>query len=326
MNILIFNNAILPVTKYGGIERIVWWLGKELSRQGHNVTFLAKEGTKSDFAKVLIYNPNISINQQIPDYIDVVHLDDKPTEPISKPYIIMISGNINDFEELDINAVFVSKNHANRYQSEAFAYNGLDLADYEIPTFTQKRTHLHFLAKAAWRVKNVKGAIDIARKSNNKLAVLGGTRLNIKMGFRFTPYPSIRFYGMIGGEEKNQLLNTSKGLLFPVLWHEPFGLAIIESLYMGSPIFGTPYGSLPELVIPEVGFLSNKKSELVNQISNIDIYDNKKCHEYVADNFTIKQTANSYLKYYEMVLNKQNINQTPPKLIEQTSKFLPFYE
>jgi hypothetical protein len=326
MNILIFNDAVLPVTKYGGTERVIWWLGKELNRMGHKVTFLTAEGTKSDFAKVLIYNPEISINQQIPDYIDVVHIDHKPSEPISKPYIVMIQGNVNDFDELDSNTVFVSKNHASRYNSGAFVYNGLDLADYGKPTFTQKRTHLHFLAKAAWRVKNVKGAIEIARRSDNKLAVLGGTRLNIKMGFRFTPYPSISFHGMIGGEEKNQLLNTSKGLLFPVLWHEPFGIAIIESLYMGCPVFGTPYGSLPELVNNDVGFLSNKKSELVAQLSDIGRFDNKKCYEYIADNFTIQHCAKGYLKYYEMVLNNQNINLSPPKMIEKAPKFLPFYE
>jgi glycosyltransferase involved in cell wall biosynthesis len=326
MNILIFNHAILPVSKYGGTERIVWWLGKELSRQGHGVTFLAKAGTKSDFAKVLIYNPAVSINQQIPDYIDVVHLDHQPSEPISKPYITMISGNINDFQELDRNTVFVSKNHANRFQSEAFVYNGLDLSDYDKPTFSQKRGHLHFLAKAAWRVKNIKGAIAIARKGKQKLVVLGGTRLNIKMGFRFTPYPNIQFYGMLGGEKKNQLLNASKALLFPVLWHEPFGIALIESLYMGAAVLGTPYGSLPELIIPEVGFLSNKQSELVNQISHIADYDNRKCHEYVADSFTIRQTAEGYLRYYEVVLNKQNINKTSPKLIEQVPKFLTFYD
>ena len=326
MNILIFNNGVLPVTKYGGSERIVWWLGKELSRKGHKITFLTREGTKSDFAKVLVYNPAIAINKQIPDYIDVVHLDHKPSEPISKPYIVMIQGNINGFDDLDINTVFVSRNHANRYQSEAFVYNGLDFADYGKPSFTQNRTHLHFLAKAAWRIKNVKGAINIARASNNKLAVLGGTRLNIKMGFRFTPYPSIKFYGMIGGEEKNQILNSSQGLLFPVLWHEPFGIAIIESLYMGCPVFGTPYGSLPELIIPEVGFLSNKKSELVSRLSAVGEYDNKVCHEYITDNFTIEQTAKNYLKCYEMALNKENINKIPPKLKEEAPKFLPFYE
>jgi hypothetical protein len=326
MNILISSNSVLPVTKYGGIERIIWWLGEELTKMGHKITFLTPEGTKSDFARVIIYNPAIPLEKQIPDDIDILHLNEKPTEPLSKPYIVMIQGNRNDFEEFDLNTVFVSKDHATRYQSVAYVYNGLKLADYGKPSFTQKRTHLHFLAKAAWRVKNAKGAIDIARKSHNKLAVLGGTRLNIKMGFRFTPYPSISFYGMIGGEEKNQLLNSSKGLLFPVLWHEPFGIAIIESLYMGCPVFGTPYGSLPELITEEFGFLSDKKSEIIRQLAHIEQFSNRKCSEYIADNFTIQHTTKAYLNYYEMVLNNKNINPSPPKLKEMPPKFLPFYE
>ena len=39
-------------------------------------------------------------------------------------------------------------------------------------------------------------------------------------------------------------------------WHEPFGIALIEALYFGCPVFGTPYGSLPEIVEEGVqGFL-----------------------------------------------------------------------
>ena len=324
MNILIFHNSILPVSKYGGTERIVYWLGKQYALVGHKVTFLCQAGSTSEFARMIVYNPEISINEQIPEEIDIVHLDHKPVQPVTKPYIVMIQGNEDHDVDLDLNTIFVSKNHANRYKSEAYVHNGLDLSDYGKPTFTQKRTHLHFLAKASWRLKNVKGAIELSRKTNNKLAILGGTRLNIKMGFRFTPYPSIQFYGMVGGDEKNHLLNNSKGLLFPVLWHEPFGIALIESLYMGCPIFGTPYGSLPELITPEVGFLSNKKSELIAQLTDIERFDNKKCSEYVADNFTIRRTAEAYLKYYEVVLNGKTINQTPPKELEMQPKFLEF--
>lgn len=326
MNILIFHNSILPVSKYGGTERIVYWLGKQFVQMGHRVTFLAQEGSKSDFANIIVYNPELSIDSQVPDDIDLVHLDHKPHHPLRKPYIVMIQGNEDHGVNLDLNTIFVSQNHAKRYNSKAYVHNGLDLSDYGQPTFSQKRTHLHFLAKASWRIKNVKGAIDLARKTHNKLAVLGGTRLNIKMGFRFTPYPSIKFYGMVGGEEKNQLLNNSKGLLFPVLWHEPFGIALIESLYMGCPVFGTPYGSLPELITPEVGFLSNKKSELIVQINDIQQFSNKKCSEYVADNFTIRHTAEAYLKYYEIVLNGKTINETAPTAQEKPVKFLDWAE
>ena len=109
--------------------------------------------------------------------------------------------------------------------------------------------------------------------------------MNLKMGIRITLDPRIRFAGMVGGEQKNQLINGSLAPLFPVRWNESFGLAVVESLYFGCPVVGTPYGSLPELVTPEFGFLSNKKSELVEALSHVEEYDRKKCHEYICDNF-----------------------------------------
>ncbi len=78
---------------------------------------------------------------------------------------------------------------------------------------------------------------------------------------------------MLGGEKKNQAIQNSQAILFPGLWHEPLGLAILESLYFGCPVFGTTYGSLPELISAERGFLSNSKSELVNAIRNAGNYD-----------------------------------------------------
>ena len=72
------------------------------------------------------------------------------------------------------------------------------------------------------------------------------------MGLRFTLSQRIRFHGMVAGERKSALLRQSSGLIFPVVWHEPFGLAVVESLYMGAPVFATPYGALPEIVTPAI--------------------------------------------------------------------------
>lgn len=222
MNILIVNNTPIPATKYGGIERIVWWLGRELNRLGHKVTYLVGEGSTCPFAKVLIYDPTKEINQQVPDEIDMVHFFFQMNGFIKKPYIITLQTNPGE-SELDINTVFVSANHAKRYGSSIFVHNSVDIADYQTPQLDKKRIHTHFLAKAAWRVKNVKGAIDVATMSENKLIVLGGTRLNFKMGLRFTPNLNVRFKGMVGDEAKSVVMNSSKALLFPVLWHEPLG-------------------------------------------------------------------------------------------------------
>ena len=195
-----------------------------------------------------------------------------------------------------------------------------------VRSFVIERSYYHFLGNAAWRVKNVQGAIDIIHQTKKeKLKVLGGTRLNINMGFRFTPSPRIRFYGMVGGIKKFSLLDNSKGLIFPVKWHEPFGLAIIESLYFGCPVFGTPYGSLPEIVNSEVGFLSANSKELQHALENENHFSPKNCHEYAVENFNSKKMALQYLDKYEQVLNGKTLNTVNPSLIEiQTEKFLPF--
>ena len=138
------------------------------------------------------------------------------------------------------------------------------------------------------------------------------------------------------------MLNSSKGLLFPVLWHEPFGLGIIESMYFGCPVFGTPYGSLPELlgargggnyagsggqvdaVYSEFGYLSMKKSELVEALKEADGFDRARCQEYVVENFSAQRMTQNYLRLYEQVLSGKPLHKAAPQILELGSeKFLP---
>jgi glycosyltransferase involved in cell wall biosynthesis len=324
MNILIMNPGIIPAHKYGGTERVIWYLGKELAKLGHTITFLVSKGSYCNFATVQFFDSTKSLSEQIPHSIDIVHFNVQPAEPISKPYIVTIHGNVNDLRAFDANTVFVSKNHANRFGSDSFVYNGLDWNDYGKPNLLNKRRYFHFLGKAGWRVKNVKGAIDVIKSTQKeKLKVLGGYRLNFKMGFRLTLNPRITFSGMVGGDKKNKLLQESKGLLFPVRWHEPFGLALIESLYFGCPVLGTPYGSLPEIVHEEVGFLSNNGEELARETKNIERFSKQRCHDYVVDVFNSKKMAEAYVDKYWKVLNGETLNQALPKLLKvQAEKFL----
>ena len=324
MNILIEYNGVIPALKYGGTERAIWYLGKELTKMGHDITYLVNKGSSCDFAPILFYDKEKPLQEQVPPSTDIIHFLSKNAEPINKPYIVTIQGNVNDQREFDMNTVFVSKDHAARFGSTSFVYNGMDWDDYAKPDLNNKRNYFHFLGDAAWRLKNVKGAIDIINATKKeRLKVLGGHRLNFNMGFRFTISPRVKFYGMVGGEEKNRLLQGSKGLIFPVKWSEPFGIALTESLYFGCPVFGTPYGSLPEIINKEVGFLSNSKDRLAEEVQNVDRYSRVTCHEYARDLFNSKLMAEAYVKKYEMVLNGEQLNSVPPKLITiQTEKFL----
>jgi len=326
MRILIVNTGVIPVFAYGGTERVIWGLGKELVKRGHKVTYLVNKGSYCDFAEVIHIDDSRSIIEQVNGDYDVIHFNFRPNslESLKIPYIVTIHGNTNDEQPLDINTVFVSKNHAARYGSDSFVYNGLDWNEYKKPDFDAKRKYFHFLGNAAWRVKNVVGAIEVVKGTKSEyLKVMGGVRFNFKMGLRLTLSPRISFEGMVGGDGKYALINGSKGLIFPVRWHEPFGLAIIESLYFGCPVFGTPYGALPELVHSDVGFLSNKKKEISDAILSSDNYDPLTCHQYALDMFNSQKMAYEYLLKYEKVISGEFLNKFPPKLIQlQHDKFL----
>ena len=325
MRILIIYDGIIPVRLYGGTERVIWSLGKELTKMGHKVTFLVKEGSYCDFATVIPLDKKKPVVRQITKDYDIVHFHFRPEniESLRLPYIITKHDNTNNTDELDRNTVFISKNHAARHNSGSYVYNGLDWSEYVPPVWNVRRNYFHFLGNAAWRVKNVAGAIDVIKKTKTeKLKVLGGLRFNIKMGVRFTLSPKIDFLGMVG-EAKDALLNGSKGLVFPVRWHEPFGLAIIESLYYGCPVFGTPYGSLRELVMEDVGYLSNKINDLKEAVLNADKFSSKKCHEYANEEFNSRKMATAYLKKYDKAMASKPLNNDPPKLKEiQSRKFL----
>jgi len=326
LNILIVLPSVIPAPKYGGTERVVWYLGKELIKLGHTVTYLVNEGSFCDFANLIFLDRSKKISDQIPDDTDIVHFNYMEDDAIDKPSISTMHVNINDDRLLDSNTVFVSKNQAERFGATAFVHNGLDWSDYGKVDLSSRRIYFHFLGNAAWRVKNIKGAIEVIKMTKaEKLKVLGGTRLNFKMGFRLTLSPRIQFYGLVGGDEKNALLRYSKGLVFPVRWNEPFGLAITESLYFGCPVFGTPYGSLPELVHSDVGFLSNQATQLAEAIEDSEAFSKERCHAYALDEFNSKKMAEAYLRKYEQVLNGGKLNAAPPKLVtKQQEKFLPW--
>ncbi|MDD2386807.1 MAG: glycosyltransferase [Bacteroidales bacterium] len=312
MNITIVNQSKIPALLYGGTERVIWYLGKELTKLGHKVTYLVAANSYCDFAKVLEIDVNKSFNSQIPKNTDIVHFNFPVNEKIDKPYIITIHGNSSPEQEFDINSVFVSKNHAQRHNADSFVYNGLDWDDYGDPDFVKKQEYFHFLANAAWKVKNLNGAIKICNLADKELAVIGGSRLNFKMGFRLTTSRKTKFYGIIGGDEKNNIIKGSRGLIFPVLWDEPFGLAIIESMYFGCPVFGTPYGSLPELVKQDIGFLSTNSAKIAKAVINSNSFKRKLISEYAIDEFNSKKMTLGYLKKYEIVLSGNNLNANRP--------------
>ena len=94
----------------------------------------------------------------------------------------------------------------------------------------------------------------------------------------------------------------------------------------GCPIFGTTYGSLQELIIPEVGALSNSATELSRHLKEADGYNRKECYEYVCDNFLAKHMAENYVRLYEKVIRGESLNTNNPYSISFSDPLLPWGE
>lgn len=305
VKVILVHNAKFPVRTYGGTERVVWWLAKGLSELGIRVLLAGEAGSTCPFAEVITPDFRRSLEDQLPD-ADLCHYFVTPAVTPIRPYVVTIGGNGQLGEKFLLNTVFVSRDHALRHGSESFVYNGVD--PDECLFSDEKSEYLVFLAKASWRVKNVKGAIRIARKAGRSLRVLGGDRWLLKH------WGGIHWEGMVGGRPKAEILSRSAGLLFPVLWQEPFGLAVIESLISGTPVIGSSFGSLKELIAPHVGAICHTEQEFVDAVNNLGAFSPKQCREWALERFHFKATAENYVSVYEKILRGESLNQHPPQI------------
>jgi glycosyltransferase involved in cell wall biosynthesis len=312
--VLVDRGNPIPALNYGGTERVIWGLGFELSKLGHKVTFIVPKGSVCPFANVLEYFSDININALIPKDTDIVHLSFVPDCLVEYPHIITMHGNNIHTDKFDLNTVFISKDHAIRHHSDVFVYNGLLWNDYPKVNLSYKREYYHFLAKASWKIKNLAGAAKIAVKSNNRLSVMGGEKwkfYNIKRNPFYTLNPKVSYFGQVDNEKKIKIMEKSKGLIFPVLWDEPFGLAIIESLYAGCPVFGTKRGSLPELINEDIGFVSDNENELIDALREKK-FSPQICHEHAIKYFSSEVMTKKYLVLYDKILHGETLNKTMP--------------
>jgi len=58
----------------------------------------------------------------------------------------------------------------------------------------------------------------------------------------------VQFMGELSGKDRLTFLQNAFVLLFPIRWHEPFGLVMPEAMACGTPVIATSIGSTPEIV------------------------------------------------------------------------------
>ena len=58
----------------------------------------------------------------------------------------------------------------------------------------------------------------------------------------------VEFLGYKDKEDLNNLIRNARAVIFPSVWEEVFGYAILESLALGKPVIASRVGAIPELI------------------------------------------------------------------------------
>ena len=318
MKLLIFHPVKLPVLQYGGTERVVMWLAKTLSRFGHQVSVFAAPGSAMPDGIECLTDSTI-LMKRAKDF-DVIHgfsrISPELEAEAKGKILVTVQGNGQIGETFHRNTVFVSRNHADRHGAQAFVYNGLDPDELKFSNQPRPDRFL-FLSKTSWRVKNLKGASRYASKHRQNLWIAGGDRpysQRLKVATQKLMGRDWNWVGSVNQEQKANFLIEGKAMLFPLLWNEPFGIVMTESLVSGTPVFAHPYGSVPEVLefAPECLMRSDDdwKRALTSQVRGPDP---KTCRDWVLSKFDQVNMAKAYLKLYEDVASGKSLNEKEPQ-------------
>jgi len=279
----------VPPKGYGGVERIVSQLTEELVRRGHEVTLFAS-GDSQTSAHLSAYYPQAIGNDgykkgnafttllhAFPAFIasssfDIIHSHDPMTLFFGSlshtPFVHTIHGSVMA-DEIDkgkrevyaacsrLPYISISNDQRNGFpelQYIATVYNGVELNEF---TYSEKKG-----TYVAWfgRITPKKGVIEAIRVARNvgiplKIAAVVDP-IDREFFDRFVKPEidnvSIQFIGELKGSKRSEFLAHASALLFPVRWHEPFGLVMVESMACGTPVIATNIGSPSEIVDDDV--------------------------------------------------------------------------
>jgi glycosyltransferase involved in cell wall biosynthesis len=191
-------------------------------------------------------------------------------------------------------------------------HHGVDLDEYILP-FQEQRMYLAFLGRIA-PVKGTHLAIEVAKRSGIPLKIAGEVQPMFQQYFDEKVKPHIdgkfiEFVGKVGLADKNTLLGGALALLFPIQWHEPFGLVMPEAMACGAPVVALRGGSVPEVVQDGVsGFVCDDLDQMVLAVKRLPL-DATSVREYVVKKFSRDRMVDEYLSLYFKIAGERRLTE-----------------
>lgn len=316
-----------PPQGYGGVELMIAELADHLVDLGLDVTLFAHPGSRTR-ARHFAYEPpsddsfnfldDIRRAREVVSHLvdfDVVHNHSVAPllveDAIGDRAFVTTAHNLTKGVAIERHASskFVSISHSQRTSTPvdvnwvATIYNGVDVARFVPGEGTDGRYLLHIGAITPH--KGTDQAIRIARAADVPLVIAGRVSPRDVDYFEESIEPhldgrSVTFVGEVAGQEKVSLYQGALALLFPIRWPEPFGLVMVEAGACGIPVLATPWGSVPEVVVPGItGFVEEDPDQLARLVAHLGDLSPADCRTHVVERFSSRRMAEDYAALYD---------------------------
>lgn len=329
----------VPPPAYGGTELVVNLLTNELVRRGHDVTLFATgdsvtlakldPGCSEPLRLTGVTPQEYSIYEQMQlsnvykrsDEFDIIHCHmDAAALPyanlVKTPTVHTIHGIFTPLTE----RMFVQhgqQNYVSISNSQqrpelglnyvATVYNAIDPSTYAFHPQPDNPPYLAFLG----RLSPEKGphlAIEIAKRAGWHLKMAGKVDRADREFFEREVAPlidgeQIEYLREANHAQKSEIMGGAVATLFPIMWQEPFGLVMPESMVCGTPVIAMAMGSAPEIIVHgKTGFLCHSIEDCIEAIAKVPELDRRACRAHVEQNFSVTRMADGYEAVYCQLL------------------------